>query len=280
MDLDVAPGVRLRVVVEGQGEPVVLLHGHSLDLTVFDDLVPALVDAGFRVIRYDQRGHGRSSSPPGGYRWGDHAADLRVVLEKLDAVPAHVVGLSKGGGIALEAALRFSNLVRSLVLVGPLVPDYPLPGEFWAFFKRFAQAIRERGVKAAAQELWLSHPLLRSAWQNPKSREKLETIVFNFPAGEYLATEKDGPDRDWKLTERLHNVSCPVLVVRGEHDIPEFHQMAEFVANKLPQAHLETVPQSGHLVPLEQPDRLAALLLRFLETTRRGQEKAPHPRRA
>lgn len=264
MELEVSPGIRLRVLVESQGEPVVLLHGHSLDLTVFDDLVPALADAGFRVIRYDQRGHGRSSSPPGGYRWGDHATDLRVVLEKLNAVPAHVVGLSKGGGIALEAALRFYNLVRSLVLVGPLVPDYPLPSEFWAFFKRFSQAIREKGVRQAVQELWLPHPLLRFAWENPRCREKLEAIVFGFPAGEYLATSKDAPDRQWKLTERLHELSCPVLVVRGEHDIPEFCQMADFLLAHTPQAQSLVVAGSGHLVPLEQPEALLSGLLPFL----------------
>ncbi|MFN3413900.1 MAG: alpha/beta fold hydrolase [Thermoanaerobaculum sp.] len=264
MELEVSPGVRLRVVVEGQGEPVVLLHGHSLDLSVFDELLPALVEAGFRVIRYDQRGHGRSSSPPSGYRWGDNAADLRAVLQHLAATPAHVVGLSKGGGIALEAALRFPEIVRSLVLVGPLVPDYPLPSEFWAFFKRFAQAIREKGVQQAVEELWLPHPLLRSAWENPRCREKLETMVHNFPAGEYLASEKDAPDRDWKLTERVHEISCPVMVVRGERDIPEFCQMADFLLAHIPQAQSLVVAGCGHLVPVEQPKSLLAGLLPFL----------------
>lgn len=264
MELEVAPGVRLRVLVEGQGEPVVLLHGHSLDLSVFDDLAPGLVDAGFRVIRYDQRGHGLSSSPPAGYRWGDHAADLRAVLEQLAATPAHLVGLSKGGGIALEAALRFPKIVRSLVLVGPLVPDYPLPTEFWAFFKRFAQAIREKGVPQAVRELWLPHPLLRSAWENPRCRKKLETMVCRFPAGEYFATSRDFPDRDFKLTDRLHEISWPVLVVRGERDVPEFCQMADFLRTRIPHAKNLVVAGSGHLVPLEQPQALLAGLLPFL----------------
>ncbi len=264
MQLEVAPGVRLRVLVEGQGEPVVLLHGHSLDLSVFDDVAPALVEAGLRVIRYDQRGHGGSSSPPAGYRWGDHAGDLCAVLEHWNAAPAHVVGLSKGGGIALEAALRYPHAVRSLVLVGPLVPDYPLPSEFWAFFKRFAQAIRERGVRQAVQELWLPHPLLRSAWENPRCREKLQAMVLQFPAGEYLATEKDPPDRHWKLTERLSDVTCPVHVIRGEHDVPQFCEMAEKLAAMLPNARLTVVPHCGHLVPLEQPSSFRDLLLPWL----------------
>lgn len=265
MDIETAPGVMLRVVDEGHGDPVVLLHGHTLDLTVFDDVVPGLLGAGFRAIRYDQRGHGGSSSPPRGYRWGDHAADLRVLLEKLGLPAAHLVGLSKGGGIALEAAIRFPAAVRSLVLIGPLVPDFPLPSEFWAFFKGFGRAIRERGVAQAVADLWLPHPLLRSAWENPRCRQKLEDIVRRFPAGEYLAVERDEPDRSWKLLDRLGEIRVPVLVVRGEHEVGEFCQMASFLAAAIPNARLVVIPASGHVVPLEQPSALGSRLLAFYE---------------
>lgn len=283
MDIETAPGVMLRVVDEGHGDPVVLLHGHTLDLTVFDDVVPGLLGAGFRAIRYDQRGHGGSSSPPRGYRWGDHAADLRVLLEKLGLPAAHLVGLSKGGGIALEAAIRFPALARSLVLIGPLVPDFPLPSEFWAFFKAFGRAIRERGVAQAVSDLWLHHPLLRSAWENPRCRQKLEDIVRRFPAGEYLAVERDEPDRGWTLTDRLGDVRVPVLVVRGEHDAPEFCRMAAFLAETLPHAEFHVIPASGHLVPLEAPETLSGLLVRFLRgesLAAGGGREHPRPRHA
>ncbi len=268
MWVETVPGIELFVCSQGQGEPVVLLHGHSLDLRVFDEVVPALVGAGFEVIRYDQRGHGRSASPPKGYGWGDHARDLRSVLAHLGHPSAHLVGLSKGGGIALEAAVRFPELARSLVVVGPLVPDYPLPPEFWAFFKAFGKAIGERGVEAATRELWLPHPLLRSAWENPRTRPLLEAMVTSFPAGEYLATARDTPDRDWKLTDRLKEIAVPTLVVRGEHDTPEFSAMAGFVSSAINAARLVVIPQSGHLVPLEQPQTLASLLLSFLGASR------------
>lgn len=263
MLVETAPGVFLRVVDEGQGEPVLMLHGHTLDLSVFDEVVPQLTAAGFRVVRYDQRGHGGSSSPPKGYRWGDHAADLAAVVAQLGLSPVHVVGLSKGGGIALEAALRYPAVVRSLVLVGPLVPDVPLPPEFLGFFKTFARTIRERGVSEAVRQLWLPHPLLRSAWENPRCRGKLEAIVLNFPAGEYLAPERDEPDRTWKLTDRLAEIAVPVLIVRGEHDVPEFCHMATFLASAVPGARWKVVADSGHLVPLEQPSALGQLLVTF-----------------
>jgi len=258
-------GVALNVTVEGQGTPVVLLHGHALDLRVWDEVVPPLVEAGYRAIRYDQRGHGRSSSPPSGYRWGDHAADLAEVINRLDVAPSHVVGLSKGGGIALELALRNPDLVRSLALVAPLVPDFTLSDELMESFRELARAIRTQGVQAALGALWLTHPLLASAAAIPGTRERLEAMVNTFPAGEYLAAERDAPDRTWKLTDRLGEIAVPTLVVSGEHDIPDFVAMAALLAEKVPGSVLEVIQACGHLVPLEQPQEANEALLRFLQ---------------
>ncbi|OFV80863.1 MAG: hypothetical protein A2Y78_08805 [Acidobacteria bacterium RBG_13_68_16] len=258
-------GVALNVAVEGRGTPVVLLHGHTLDLRVWDEVVPMLVGAGYRAIRYDQRGHGRSSSPPSGYRWGDHAADLAEVISRLGAAPAHLVGLSKGAGIALELTLRSAEVVRSLALVAPLVPDFALSDGLMESFRALARAIWTQGVQPALGVLWLTHPLLTSAAAIPGTRERVEAMVRTFPAGEYLAAERDGPDRTWKLTDWLGEIAAPTLVVSGEHDIPDFVAMAALLAEKVPGSVLEIVPDCGHLIPLERPHATAEILLRFLQ---------------
>jgi len=257
-------GVAINVVDEGRGQPVVLLHGHTLDLRVWDDVAAPLLSAGYRVIRYDQRGHGLSASPPSGYRLGDHAADLSALLRRLGAAPAHVVGLSKGGGIALEHALRDPGAVRSLTLVAPLVPDFPLSAELIDSFRRLARAIRSEGVLAAVQAHWLEHPLIASALAVPAGRERVESMVLGFPAGEYLATARDTPDREWTVVERLAEIAAPALVVSGERDIPDFVAMASLVAERIPGCALEIVPGCGHLVPLERPDALVAEIVTFL----------------
>jgi len=258
-------GVALHVVEEGAGEPVVLLHGHTLDLRVWDDVAPALVAAGRRVIRYDLRGHGRSASPPCGYRYGDHAADLAAVIREVGRESAHVVGLSKGGGVAVELALREPALLRSLALVGPILPDYPLSPELLDSFRRFARAIRAAGVEQAAREVWLGHPLIASAYALERVRERLAAMVLAFPAGEYLATARDAPDREWRAIDRLAEIAAPTLVIRGEHDVPDFAAMSALVREQIPGARLEVVAGSGHLVPLERPEALVQLLLSFLE---------------
>ncbi len=256
--------VALFVVAEGDGEPVVLLHGHTLDLRVWDEIVPVLVASGLRTIRYDQRGHGRSASPPGGYRWGDHAADLAEVIARVAGGPAHLVGLSKGGGIALELAVRRPELVRTLALIGPLVPDAPLPDELVASFRAVAKAIRSAGPGAVMGEVWLSNPLIASAAALPGARERLEAMLRTFPAGEYLATARDVPDREWKLTDRLSEITAPTVIVRGEHEVHSFASNAELLATRISSARLMTIPGSGHLVPLEQPAAAAAVLKGFL----------------
>ncbi len=266
-------GVALNVLAEGGGEPVVLLHGHTLDLRVWDAVAPSLIRAGYRAVRYDQRGHGRSGSPASGYRWGDHAADLAAVIERLAPPAAHVVGLSKGAGIALECSLRRPELVRSLSLVGPLVPDFELPPAMIGSFRELARAIRSDGVQRAVHEKWLSHPLIAPAAARPGVRERLEAMVLTFPAGEYLTAVRDAPDREWKVTDRLAEVAVPTLVVRGQGEVPEFVAMADMLQAGIPSARSVVVQGSGHLVPLENPEAMARILLEFL----RGQAVSAEP---
>jgi 3-oxoadipate enol-lactonase len=259
-------GVALNVAAEGHGTPVVLLHGYAVDLRVWDDVVPPLAREAFRTIRYDLRGHGRSGSPPSGYRFGDHAADLAEVIGHFGAVPAHVAGFSKGAGIALELALRRPAFVRSLSLVAPLVPDFALSEGLRESFRAIARAVREDGLERAMRTHWLPHPLLASAAAIPGVRERLEAMIVAFPGGEYFATTRDQPDRTWKLTDRLAEVAVPALVVTGEHDMPDFVAMAALLAEKLPGSVLEVVTGCGHFVPLERPYELAESLIRFLRT--------------
>ncbi len=257
-------GVALHTVVEGDGPAVVLLHGHTLDLRVWDDVAARLVAEGTRVIRYDQRGHGRSSSPPSGYRFGDHAADLAAVQDACGASPAHLVGLSKGGGIVLELALREPERARSLTLVGPMVPDVRLSEPMVDSFRALARAIRADGPAAVSGDVWTAHPLLAPAAARPGARERLEAMLRSYPAGEYLATARDEPDRAWTVPERLGELAAPTLVVRGDGEVDDFRAMAELVAARVPGSRLEVIPGSGHLVPLEQPAALSEALLGFL----------------
>ena len=107
-------GTRLYFEIAGSGQPLVLLHGFTLDTRMWDDQFEPLTRE-FQVIRYDMRGFGQSG-PPASERYA-HADDLRDLLDHLRVDKAHLVGLSKGGAIALDFTLAYPRRVNKLVLI-------------------------------------------------------------------------------------------------------------------------------------------------------------------
>src|SRR3990172_12329088 len=140
----------------GDGPVVVLIHGHSLDLRMWQYQVPALVNAGFRVVRHDVRGHGRSLIAPSGYTWENYSADLRDLLDRLNVerpttetlhVPAvHLVGLSMGGGVALQFTLDNPQRVISLTLVDSALPGYAYSEEMSKAIQELVHAVPTEGT--------------------------------------------------------------------------------------------------------------------------------------
>jgi len=249
---------------EGEGQPVLLLHGHTLDHRVFDGLAGDLLAAGFRVIRPDLRGHGRSTRPPQGYHWSDHSADVEAVLDDAGVDRAAIVGFSLGGGIALETALERSDRVGKLVLMSPVMPDRPFDPEFMANLKAVAMVARTEGIRAAMEGPWMSSPLFAVSLAKPGVLETLSEIVKDFPGAEYLAVARDRVERDWTVPKRLGEITADTLVLVGEMEMPGFIAFAREAAEGIPGARLEIIPNSGHLLPLEAEDQVATLILEHL----------------
>ena len=124
--------------------PVVLIHGHSADLRLWEPQAPALLGAGWRVVRYDVRGHGRSSVPATGYSWEHYLADLRGLLDHLRVERAHLAGISMGGAIALQFALEEPGRVASLALLDSALPGFAYSPQFEDDIERLRQAMRAR----------------------------------------------------------------------------------------------------------------------------------------
>ena len=249
---------------EGEGRAVVLLHGHTLDHRVFDGLSEDLLGAGFRVIRPDLRGHGRSTRPPRGYHWSDHAADVEAVLDATGVDRAAVVGFSLGGGVALELTVERSERVGDLVLMSPVMPDRPFDPEFMANLKAVAGVARTEGIRAAMEGPWMESPLFAVSLAKTGVLEKLSEIVKDFPGAEYLAEARDRVEREWTIPERLGEISAKTLVVAGGREMPGFLAFAREAAEGIPNARLEIIPDSGHLLPLEAGDEVVALILGHL----------------
>ncbi len=252
---------------------VVLVHGASVDLRLWDLQLPALLEAGFRVVRYDVRGHGRSLVPPGGYDWPTYAADLADLLDRLNvdrpiteslAVEAvHLVGLSMGGGIALQYALTHPERVRSLVLVDSALPGFGYSEEFSQQVQELVAVARREGPRAALERVWLSHPIFDGIRRFPERFARLREMVLAH-AGADLLVEPAAPEGP-QVVDRLGEIGAPALVVVGELDLPDFQLIAQVLAANLPRARLLVMTDCGHVPPLERPEEFNRALVEFLQ---------------
>ncbi len=256
-------GVRLYYEVEGDGQPVLLLHPIGLDLTCWDAQVAALVP-GFRVLRVDLRGHGRSQVPRAPYSLAGMAGDAHGLLQTLQIGAAHVIGLSLGGMVAQVLALEHPDDVRSLVLadtVSTLTPEARA-----AILERGAAA--RRGGMAAVLDTTLARWFTQGFLQAPVARRCRERL---------LADDVEGWAGAWQAISevetqpRLKDIRVPTLVIAGEADVSAPPARAEAMAAAIPGARLHIVPGAPHMLPLEQPAAFNAAVLDFLRTV------APRP---
>jgi len=260
----------------GEGPVVVLIHGYGADLRLWDAQAGALREAGFRVIRYDVRGHGRSMIAPDGYTFENYAADLRDLLDRLNVErPAtntleveavHAVGLSMGGGIALGFALDYPGRVLSLTLVDSALPGFTYGDETTAHIQRFTDAVRSKGPRDAIDRVWLEHPFFDGVRRNPEQFAGVREILLDFQAPDM----RDGArpaDYRADIADRLGEIAAPTLVIAGENDVADFRLIADVLAENIPGARLMIIPDCWHLPPLEKPEEFNGMLISFLRDT-------------
>ena len=247
----------------GQGPAVVLIHGHSVDLRMWQYQAPALTDAGYRVVRYDVRGHGRSTVPAEGYTWENYSADLAGLAGSLSLEAAHLVGISMGGGIALQFALDSPHRVLSLTLVDAALPGFTYSEEFTSRIEELVQAVQTEGPRSAFERLWLAHPFFDGLRRHPERFAFLREMALSYPAADY----REGavpPGYAPTVVDRLAQIAAPALILVGEQDIPDFRLIADLLAVNLPNARQLVLPGCGHVPPLEDTDAFNEALIAFL----------------
>jgi 3-oxoadipate enol-lactonase len=245
--------------LKGDGAPVVLVHAGICDSRMWDPQWESLAD-GHRLLRYDMRGFGRSPIPPQPY---SHAADLAELLDSLEISKATVIAVSLGGRVALELAVARRDLVLRLVLSAP-----GLPGHEWSKpvrdFGEAERAALEAGDLDEASEInvrfWVDgvdrdpsqvDAGIRRA-VHEMQRHAFELQMEAGEAAEEMLLVED-------IGDRLHDVTAPTLVMVGEHDVADMHEIAARIASEVPSAHRELIAGAAHLPSLEQPaefDRL------------------------
>jgi len=254
--------IHIHYEVAGTGHPLVLIHGHTFNLHLWDPQVPAFADR-YRVIRYDLRGHGQSDAPRTGYRWPEYVEDLAALLEHLGVHHTYLLGLSLGGGIALEFTLRLPDMVDALILADSVLDGFDYSAEFRGFFRLLRDRIRRDGVEAALENLWLQHPLFDGVRGDPVLFDHVREMVHTFAAMEYRF-DQPSHARPWRQVQRLREIRAPTLIIVGEKDILDFQGIAVRLEHSIPHARRVVIEDAGHLVNLEQPERFNEAVLGFL----------------
>lgn len=239
-----ANGVHTYYEVQGQGPPVLLLHGGLDTIEPFrKSLLPALARA-HRVVLPERRGHGRTGDLPGPITYDLMTADTIAFIEALPLEQCHIVGWSDGAIIAMLIAIRRPELVDRLVLISANYEPEGLRPELRTAIGGWTADTFSHRMAAAYCRL------------SPDGPEHLPIVVDKMKRL-FLDEPRLSP-------ADLGRIAVPTLVLAGDDDVVEpEHTLRLFRA--LPQARLAIVPGGSHELPLDQPEAVTALILDFLD---------------
>ena len=240
----------------GTGIPVVLAHGFFMDRSMFKPQVAALRDR-YRVITYDERGHGEAADDPDPYSYWDLADDLAALLDHLGLERAVIGGMSQGGFISLRFGLRYPKRVIGLVLLDSQagVELEEKRGEY--------EAMRSVWVEDGPSELMGSMVAAIILGNYPGNPDWVGKWIVRYPdgLGQAYSTLMDRDD----ITHRLSEITVPALVVHGEEDAAIPMERAEALSAGLSGCSGVVVVAGGsHAANLNRPDAVNAAILGFL----------------
>jgi pimeloyl-ACP methyl ester carboxylesterase len=248
-------GTRLRYRDEGRGAAVILVHGWTLDLEMWDPLVSALRGT-FRLIRLDRRGHGLSAgtSTP-----GRDCEDLERLSKHLGLTRVALIGMSQGVRSVLGFASAAPSRVCAVILDGP--PALACESDPEVPVQHYAALVRARGMEAFRRE-WARHRLMQLRTRDPARRTLVAAMIER-----YAGNDLQSPPARAELTAarvRPQAVTAPTLVLSGEHDLPGRRLAARQLAARLPDAELAVISGAAHLPNLDSPDVYSKLCRAFL----------------
>lgn len=258
-------GTHLYYEQTGSGHPLVLIHGFTLNTQMWEDQF-AVFARHYRVIRYDMRGFGRSALPT--EEPFTAVDDLRALLDALGVSCTFVLGLSRGGSVAIDFALAYPGRTSALVLVDPALRGRAWSEDLSHSMDELEITARTQGVEAARQR-WLAHPFFLPARERPELAARLAQIVAGYSGWSWLHASSER-DADLPTPRPLEQISVPTLLVVGERDIEEFQAIAHHIASVIPHLMKRVLPGVGHMANMEAPEAFNEAVLGFLGSLKHG----------
>ena len=255
--------VSLNVVEKGEGEPLLLVHGFPLDHSMWSPQLDTLAQR-FRVIAPDLRGFGGSDVTDGTVTMEQFADDMAKLLEQLNVTQGVTFcGLSMGGYVAWQFAVRYANRLKRLILCDTrAIADSKEAAEGR---EKSAQKVLAEGAKIVADAMLPK--LFYQPDGSPDSepiyiRQVRDVMLKTNPRG--IAAALRGMAKRPDMTSRLSEIQVPTLVICGEHDAISPPAEMRKIAEGLPQAEYVEIAGAGHMAPLEKPAEVNAAILDFL----------------
>ena len=261
LDVD---GGRIYYEVEGDGHPLLLIHGGLGSLRMWDGQVRAFAER-YRVIRYDTRGLGRTETDDVEF---SNRADAAALLDHLGAASAYVVGQSRGGMIGTDFVLEFPERVDAFVSVASGVGGYQ--AELPTGTEAPPWDEMERLWEAKDGSSWPSwrHRSGSTGGANPSMRvdAELRRRVLDWILDAYRAGKAEGKPQPLAppAAQRLEEVRVPTLVLTGDVDEPGGLAAGRHLAASVAGARLVELAGVAHMIQLEEPERFNQLVLEFL----------------
>ena len=260
-----ANGQELYYEVHGDGPPLVLVMGIGYDSSIWTLAQLPVLSTQFQVILVDNRDAGRSSQATQPYQIADMADDLAGVLDALGTAQSHLLGLSMGGMIAQEFALRHPDRLDRLVLAGTgAAPARNVvdPIDIWTWVKT-----RDATGEVFGGQQLVSLFSTAFARNHQAVQDTAELLASNpYPVGPEAYARQAAAYRRFDALERLFAITAPTLVVVGEQDLLTPPWIAREVADAIPGARFEVIRGDGssHLAAIERSDDFNRLVSDFL----------------
>ena len=265
-------GLRMHFLDEGEGSPVLLLHGEPTWAYLYRKLIPPLAQVG-RVIAPDYFGFGRSDKPTqiGDYSYTLHYNSIERLVDELDLADVTVVVHDWGGPIGLKLAMERSDRVERLVILNTGIGAGRAPSEEWLRFRDFVRRVGTELVPGQLVRISSANELpddVVAGYDAPFPTPESKAGVLAFP--EQVPTELDHPNAESMLQVRaaLERWKKPALVLFSDSDPIFSPKAAERMAARIPGAGpAEIVSGAGHFLQEEKGEEIGARIVRFLDET-------------
>ncbi|KYG32989.1 alpha/beta fold hydrolase [Priestia endophytica] len=238
--------VELYYEVKGSGNAIVFTHGASWNHRQWKPQIDELAKQ-YKTITWDVRGHGQSSLPKGKVDSEDFSKDLIGLLAHLNVKQVHLCGLSMGGHISLQTAIRHPEFVKSLILIGtPFTNTYNWFEKLFVPINRWSSIFIPMRVMAIIQARMLSK-------FNSNNKQYIKESVTSIPLNHWIriwhavSTMESGDD--------LHKINCPTLILQGDHDTMTERQQRE-MAKRIPLSKLVYIKNAHHATNLDNPTQV------------------------